>query len=87
MNKKFEQLIGFEGSVIELSNKLVDLGCEDICGFGNWDEILDDKNVIVATDACGEEHIQISFNVTIAAAEEDEVITASYVKINNIEIL
>lgn len=86
LNKKFYKLLGFEGSVLDLSNKLVALGCEDICEFGNWDEILDDKNVIVAMDECGDKHIQIYFDVTITSGE-DEIVTASNVKITDFEFI
>ncbi|WP_297994163.1 hypothetical protein [uncultured Clostridium sp.] len=37
------ELIGFEGSIIELSEKLVNLGCEDISWFGNWVQLLEEK--------------------------------------------
>ena len=78
------ELINFEGSIIELSNKLQTLECEDICEFGNWKEILNDENVIVATDEEGEEHIQIHFEV-VESAGDDEVIEATIVKITNVE--
>ena len=90
--KKFEDcrlqaimdLIGGEFSIIELSNKLQGLGCEDICEFGNWKEILKDGNVIVATDEHGEEHIKIDFEITCNNAE-DEVIEATCILITDIE--
>ena len=78
------ELVNFEGSIIELSNKLQTLGCEDVCEFGNWKEILNDENVIVATDEQGEEHIQIYFEVVFEAGD-DEVIEATIIKINNVE--
>ena len=82
--KKFESLLNQELSIIELSNKLTALGCEDICYFGNWPDILSDGNVVVATDECGEEHIQIFFNVVFEAGE-DETIEATIIKINKVE--
>ena len=82
--ERFEKLVNEEMSVIELSNKLQTLGCEDICDFGNWTEILKDGNVVVATDECGDNHIQIFFEITIESGE-DEVVEATEIKITNIE--
>lgn len=79
--EKFEwDLIGFEGTLIDVSNKLVSLGCEDICYFGNWEEILLDKNFIVATDNYGDEHLQIYFDV-IEEVGKDEIIESTIIKI------
>lgn len=82
--KKFEVLLNEELSIIDLSNELQQLECEDICLFGNWEEILRDKNMIVATDQCGDEHIQIFFEI-IFEAGEDEVIEATIIKIVKVE--
>lgn len=79
----FKNLIGFEGSIINLSNELQRLGCEDICYFGNWSEILETENVIVATEETGNEHIQIEFTVLFAAGE-DEIAEATIIKINDV---
>lgn len=85
MVKMFKnELIGFEGSIIELSNKLQSLGCEDICEFGNWEELLNDKNVVVATDEEGENHIQIYFNVKFASGD-DERVEATEIKITDVQ--
>lgn len=84
MDSKFNVLVGYEGSVIELSNELQLLGCEDICEFGNWSEILEDGNVVVAIDECGDNHIQIFFEVTIKSGD-DEVVEATNVKITNVD--
>lgn len=78
------ELVNFEGPIIELSNKLQALNCEDICEFGNWEEILESGSVIVATDEAGEEHIQIHFEVVESAGAE-EVIEATVLKVTNIE--
>lgn len=83
--EKFKSLIGEELTIIELSNFLEDLGCEDICEFGNWADLLDDGDVVVATDEFGEENIHIFFKTTILANSEEESITSSYVKILNVE--
>ena len=83
--KKFGDLINKEIDIIELSNELIKSGCEDICEFDNWANILNDGNVIVATDDHGENHIQIHFNITILANEQEEDIKASEIKITNIE--
>ena len=77
-------LIGCEFSILELSNKLQRLGCEDICYFGNWEEILEDGNVIVATDEHGEEHIKIDFEITHSNGE-DEIIETTCILITDIE--
>lgn len=82
--EQFKGLIGIEYSVIELSSELVSLGCEDICEFGNWEEILNDGNVVVATDEEGENHIQIFFKVTILADVIEEKIEASYIEISDV---
>jgi hypothetical protein len=80
-----KELIGYKGNIIELSNKLVSLGCEDICDFGNWDEIIDCGAVAVAIeDTGGLEHILISFDVIIKA-EQDEKIEATEIKITDVE--
>jgi len=83
--EKFEDLIGEEMSVLELSNKLQNRGCEDIGYFGNMKDLLDDGNMVVATDQAGEEHIQVYYDVTEMANENEEVIEASFVKITKIE--
>ena len=88
MNKKqiiaIMDLIGGEFSILELSNKLQRLGCEDICYFGNWEEILEDGNVVVATDEHGEEHIKIDFEI-VRSSGEDEIIEATCISITEIE--
>lgn len=83
--EKFKSLIGEELTVIELSNYLTDLGCEDICEFGNWSDLLDDGDVVVATDEFGEENIHIFFKTTVLADDEYSKVTDSYVKILNVE--
>ena len=77
-------LIGGEFSILELSNKLQGLGCEDIYYFENWEEILKDGNVIVATDEHGEEHIKIDFEIVYSSGE-DETIHATCIWITDIE--
>ena len=84
MKEKFSKLINYEGSIINLSNELQILGCEDICDFGNWNEILDSGDVVVATDEYGEEHIHIFFEVLYRNGE-DEVVEATEIKIIKIE--
>lgn len=79
-----EELIGNEYSVIELSNVLQAKGCEDICDFDNWGELLEDGNVVVATDECGENNIQIYFNVSTLADTTEEVIEGSVIEIVDI---
>lgn len=83
MKKEFKELIGYEGSIIDLSNKLQNLGCEDICDFGNWSEILDSGDVVVAIDEQGEEHIQLFFDVVFKNGE-DEVVEATIIKVTNV---
>jgi len=46
MEIKYKELIGFEGNITELSNKLQALDCEDICYFGNLSELMDDGNIV-----------------------------------------
>ena len=77
------EILGNKFSIIELSNKLQTLGCEDICDFGNLDEILKDGNVIVADSKNYEDHIQIYFDIE-ALASEDEHITATLIKITDV---
>lgn len=77
------EILGKEFSIIELSNKLQALGCEDVCDFGNWDEILKDGNVVVADSKNYENHIQIFFDIE-ALASEDEHITATIIKITDV---
>lgn len=84
MKKEFKDLIGYEGSIIDLSNKLQSLDCEDICDFGNWSEIIESGDVVVATDEHGEKHIQIFFDVLFSHGE-DEAIESSIIKITNVE--
>lgn len=84
MKEYFKTLIGFNGNIIDLSNELQEIGCEDICYFGNMQEILESKSMIVATDECGEENIQIFFKI-ISANGEDEDIEATCIEITNIE--
>ncbi len=83
--KKFQnELIGFEGSIFDLSERMIVLGCEDICCFGNWAELLEQKNIVVAIDEFGDEHIQIYFEIIIEAGE-DEIIEATNIKIIDVE--
>lgn len=80
------ELVGREYDIIELSNKLYILVGEyvdDICNFGNWEELLNDGNVIIATDEYGEKHIQIYFDV-IFKNGDDEMVEATIIKINDI---
>ena len=77
------EILGREFSIIELSNKLQALRCEDICDFGNWNEILKDGNVIVADLKNYEDHVQIFFNIEVEASE-DEHITATIIKITDV---
>lgn len=84
MREEFQTLIGFNGSVIDLSNELQSMDCEDICYFGNMEEILESGDMVVATDEYGDENIQIFFDVT-AKNREDEVSEATIVHITNIE--
>ena len=83
--EKFAGLVEEEMSVLELSNELQALGCEDIGYFGNMKDLLKDGNMVVATDENGEEHIQIYYDVTIMADENEESVHASFVKITAIE--
>lgn len=84
MKKEFKDLIGYEGSIIDLSNELQVLGCEDICDFGNWSEIIESGDVVVATDEQGENHIQIFFEALFLHGE-DEAVEASIVRVTNVE--
>lgn len=77
-----KELIGKEMDVIQLSNILTREGFEDICYFGNWEEIFESESVVVADDK-GENQIIIEFEVT-AQNGEDEVITATVIKIKDI---
>lgn len=78
-----KEILGEEFSIIELSNKLQALGCEDICDFANWDEILKDGNVVVADSKNYENHVQIFFNIEVEASE-DEHITSTIIKITDV---
>ena len=80
-----EILVGNEYSYRELSEMLVNRGYEDICWFGNVDEILESESIIVA-DNEGENQIQIYFDVTVQNSE-DEVAEASILKITSIDEL
>lgn len=90
MNKEFKELIGYEVSIIDLSNKIYKIGqkvgavVDDICDYGNWSEILESGDVVVAIDEKGEQHIQIFFEVLFTNGE-DEMIESTIVKITNVE--
>lgn len=84
MRNEFKSLVGCENNIIGLSNELQELGCEDICEYGNWSEILENGSVVIATDECGDNHIQIFFNI-VATAGENEVVEATEIKITNVE--
>jgi len=84
MREEFLTLIGFNGNILDLSNELQDMGCEDICYFGNMEEILDSESIIVATNETGEEHIEIFFEV-LRMATLDEIIQATTIEIIKIE--
>ena len=83
LRNEFIELIGFEGSIIDLSNELQVLGCEDICYFGNWSEILDSGDVVVSIDDLGENHIHIFFDVVFPNGD-DEVLEATIINIKNV---
>lgn len=79
----FKELIGIEFDLLDLSNKLVSLGCEDIYQFGNMQEVLDSGVMIIAVDEYGENHIRIDFKVTIWNGK-DESVNACYIVIDSI---
>ena len=81
--EKFKKLIGQEMSVLELSNELQKLNCEDVGYFGNMSEILESGSMIVATNEDGSEHVKIDFNAIIIA-DDNESILASMIKIIDI---
>lgn len=84
MNIIKNDLIGFEGTIIKLSNKLTRLGFEDVCCFGNWEELLEDGNAVVSCDNDSENAIQIYYNV-VTQAGKDEVIEATIIEITDVE--
>jgi len=45
---------------------------------------MDDGNIVVATDECGDNHIQLYFDILFTAGD-DEAIEATIVKITNVE--
>lgn len=78
-----EELEGREYNIIDLSNKLQGFGFEDICDFGNWREILESENVVVAVQGDWEEQIQIDFKI-IKENDENEVCETTIVEILDI---
>lgn len=84
MKNDFIDLIGYEGSVLDFSNELQARGGEDICDFGNLEEIIESGDIVVAIDESGERHIQIFFEVT-APSGDDEFIDGTNIMITNVE--
>lgn len=81
--EKYKNLVGFEGSLLELSNVLTGLGAEDIAEFGNMEEILQSGSMVVAIDEEGENHVCYYFDTVILADVEEESILASEIKITD----
>lgn len=86
MNKEVLNLVYFEGNIIELSNVLICLGYEDICEFGNWNEILDSGNVVVTKNESFTNEITIYFDI-IGVAEAGKQAEETIIKITDIEFI
>lgn len=84
MEKEFMDLIGYEGSVLDFSNELQARGCEDICDFGNLEEIIESGDIVVAIDESLDRHIQIFFEVT-ASSDDEGFIDGTNIMITNVE--
>lgn len=88
--EKFNDLIGQELNVLDLSNKLQSLGYLDICDKGNIEEIIESGSVVVDSidsDYVNDdiEQIIVYYNVIHLAAENEKFIEASIVEITKIE--
>lgn len=83
--EKFNTLMGEEFTIIELSNYLIGLGCEDVCEFGNWSDLLNEGDVIVAIDEFADKNIHIFFKTVKFVDGGYQDIINSNIKILSIE--
>jgi hypothetical protein len=86
MVNRLDELVGFEGSIMELSKELIKFGCEDIYYFDNWGDILNEGNVLVDCDDSGNIHAAIDFEI-VHHAGHNELVKDTIVRITEIEVL
>ena len=85
--KKFKKFIGEECTVLDLSNELIDLGCDDICNKGELSWLIKEENSIsVSTkefDETYDSYKELNFNFKVI--HDDEDINKVVVKIIDVE--
>ena len=85
--KKFKEFIDKEYSVLDLSNELIDLGCDDICNIGELSWLIKEENSIsVSTkefDETCDSYKELNFDFKMV--QDDEDINKVVVKIISVE--
>jgi hypothetical protein len=83
---KIDQLVGFEGNILELSKELQKFGVEDIYYFDNWGDIINEGNFVADFDDRGDIHVDVYFDV-VHHAGHNELTKESIVAVTDIRIV
>lgn len=83
---KIDQLVGFEGNILELSKELQKFGVEDIYYFDNWGDIINDGNFVADFDNKGDIHVDVDFDV-VHHAGHNELIKETIITVTDVRIV
>lgn len=83
---KIDQIVGFEGNILELSRELQKFGVEEIYYFDNWGDIINEGNFIADFDGRGDMHVDVSFDV-VHHAGHNELIKETIIAVTDVRIV
>jgi hypothetical protein len=83
---KIDQIVGFEGNILELSKELQRLGAEDVYYFDNWGDIIDEGNFIADFDDRGDIHADVYFDV-VHHSGHNELIKETIIAVTDVRIV
>jgi len=83
---KIDQIIGFEGNILELAKELQKFGVENIYYFDNWGDIINDGNFVADFDNNGDIHVDVDFDV-VHHSGHNERIKESIITVTDIRIV
>lgn len=83
---KIDQLIGFEGNILELSKELQKFGVENIYYFDNWGDILNEGNFVADFDDRGDMHVDVYFDV-VHHAGHNELTKQSIIAVTDVRVV
>ncbi len=83
---KIDQLIGFEGNILELSKELQKFGVENIYYFNNWSDIINEGNFVADFDDRGDIHVDVYFDV-VHHAGHNELTKESIIAVTDVRII